>query len=69
MKSVRFRRPPIKLDQESYRILHEEVLRRDGGRCQRYGSLRDRQVHHVQSHSLVGDDAGDAIQRVTQRIG
>jgi hypothetical protein len=53
--------PRLKLNQQSYQILHEKVLRRDGWRCQSCGSPRRLQVHHMQSRSRLGDDAEDNL--------
>ncbi|MGD1212734.1 MAG: HNH endonuclease [Candidatus Acidiferrales bacterium] len=61
MNSVRPKRPRLRLDRCSYETLHLQVLRRDGWRCQYCGSLRDLQVHHMQSRSLLGDDAEDNL--------
>jgi 5-methylcytosine-specific restriction endonuclease McrA len=51
------RRPRLSLDPESYRQLHQQVLERDGWRCQHCGGLTDLQIHHVGSRSSLGDDA------------
>jgi 5-methylcytosine-specific restriction endonuclease McrA len=61
MNSVRPKRPRLALDQPAYRELHEKVLRRDGWRCQCCGSMRNLQVHHMQSRSLLGDDTEENL--------
>ena len=61
MNSIRPKRPRLVLDQQAYRELHEKVLRRDGWRCQCCGSMRDLHVHHMQSRSLLGDDAEENL--------
>jgi hypothetical protein len=61
MNSVRLRRPRLALDQQACRELHEKVLKRASWRCQCCGSLRDLQVHHMQSRSLFGDDAEENL--------
>ena len=38
----------LRLDPESYRELHRQVLERDGWRCQVCGSMQNLQVHHLQ---------------------
>jgi 5-methylcytosine-specific restriction endonuclease McrA len=58
---IRPKRPRLELNQQSYQILHEKVLRRDRWRCQSCGSLRDLQVHHMQSRSRLGDDTEDNL--------
>src|ERR1700722_5687082 len=55
------KRPRLKLDPPLYRVLHRAILERDRWRCQRCGSLRDLQVHHIQSRSLRGDDSEDNL--------
>jgi HNH endonuclease len=55
------KRPRQRLDRCSYETLWGQVLRRDGWRCQGCGSLRDLQVHHIQSRSLLGDDAEENL--------
>ena len=35
----------------------EQVLQRDGWRCQNCGSLTNLQVHHLKFRSRLGDDA------------
>ena len=57
MTRLRQKRPRLRLDSESYARLHQEVLERDGYRCQRCGNLNDLQVHHINPRSLLGDDA------------
>jgi 5-methylcytosine-specific restriction endonuclease McrA len=47
----------LRLDQDSYRALHRQVLRRDGWRCQTCGSARNLQVHHIRRRSQQGDDS------------
>jgi hypothetical protein len=61
MKSGRHKRPRLRLGRCSYETLHRQVLRRDGWRCQCCGLLRDLQVHHMQSRSLLGDDAEENL--------
>jgi 5-methylcytosine-specific restriction endonuclease McrA len=61
MTAIRTKRPRLVLDQGSYQELHENVLRRDGWRCQSCGSRRNLQVHHKQSRSLLGDDAEENL--------
>jgi len=55
------RKPRIRLDWDSYRRLCQEVLRRDGWRCQRCGSCNDLQVHHMQPRSLLGGDVEENL--------
>jgi 5-methylcytosine-specific restriction endonuclease McrA len=61
MSSVRPRRPRLRLDRCSYETLRGQVLRRDVWRCQFCGSLRNLEVHHMQTRSLLGDDAEENL--------
>jgi 5-methylcytosine-specific restriction endonuclease McrA len=47
---------PIRLEEESYRELRKQVLRRDGWRCQLCGSMTNLEVHHKQFRSHSGND-------------
>lgn len=49
--------PRLKLDPEVYQQLCQQVLRRDGWRCQQCGSRTNLQVHHIQLRSQAGEDA------------
>ncbi len=51
------RRPRLRLDPESYRQLCQQVLKRDGWRCQYCGHATELQVHHLNLRSRLGDDA------------
>ena len=51
------RRTRVRLSQESHRELHQQVLRRDGWRCQLCGSMRSLEVHHLIFRSRCGDDS------------
>jgi 5-methylcytosine-specific restriction endonuclease McrA len=55
------KRPRRKLDPNGYRKLREEVLQRDGWRCQGCGKSQKLQVHHRQRRSGLGDDAADNL--------
>ena len=56
MKRIRTKRPRVRLDPKSYKQLRQQVLRRDGWRCQVCGSRQNLQVHHKQLRSQQGDD-------------
>ena len=51
-KATRFRLEPI-----AYESLRQEVLRRDGWRCQACGAMSNLEVHHKQFRSHPGDDS------------
>jgi 5-methylcytosine-specific restriction endonuclease McrA len=52
VKSSRLRLPP-----QRYEELRQQVLRRDGWRCQSCGALSHLEVHHRELRSQSGDDA------------
>ena len=47
---------PIRLEDEEYRELREQILRRDNWRCQLCGSLTNLEVHHQVFRSQSGPD-------------
>jgi 5-methylcytosine-specific restriction endonuclease McrA len=51
------KRPRIRAMPKQYAKLRREVLERDSWRCQKCGSLRNLDVHHVRRRSTLGDDA------------
>jgi 5-methylcytosine-specific restriction endonuclease McrA len=61
MERLRQKQPRQKLDPESYEALKNEVLERDGWRCQDCGSAKMLEVHHVKPRSKLGDDASDNL--------
>jgi 5-methylcytosine-specific restriction endonuclease McrA len=54
---VRPKRARVRLDPEQYDTLRNQVLRRDGWRCQSCGTMSNLEVHHKQFRSLSGDDS------------
>ena len=57
MTQLRPRRPRLRLDPEFYGRLRQQVLERDGWRCQYCGHSTGLEVHHIQGRSRLGDDA------------
>ncbi len=57
MTSAPSKRPRMRLDPDAYEGLFQQVLRRDGCRCQSCGTRTNLQVHHIQLRSQSGDDA------------
>ena len=55
------KQPRIQLDTDAYEELYQQVLRRDGWRCQACGSRTNLQVHHIQLRSQSGDDAEENL--------
>jgi 5-methylcytosine-specific restriction endonuclease McrA len=57
MERLRQKQPRLKLDPGTYQALKNEVLERDGWRCQNCGSPINLQVHHLKSRGQLGHDA------------
>ncbi len=57
MNQTTSKQAPIRLEQENYRELRKQVLRRDGWRCQLCGSMTNLEVHHKQFRSHSGEDS------------
>jgi 5-methylcytosine-specific restriction endonuclease McrA len=56
MKKIHAKTPRLRFDPNDYRELHQQVLERDGWRCQACGSLQQLQVHHQKFRSHSGGD-------------
>ncbi len=57
MNRIPPKQPRRQLDPELYERLREQVLRRDGWRCQRCGARSNLEVHHKEFRSQGGDDS------------
>ncbi len=57
MSSIRPRAPRLQLDDAAYERLRQQVLRRDGWRCQSCGTMSNLEVHHKELRSHLGDDS------------
>ena len=58
---LRPKRPRLRLDAESYRLLRQQVLQRDHWQCQQCGSMAGLEVHHIEPRGRLGDDAEDNL--------
>ena len=56
MMKVLSKNPRIRLSREDYRLLHRQVLDRDGWRCQICGRGQHLEVHHLKLRSQSGAD-------------
>ena len=56
MTRARPKRAPVRLDRELYEELRNQVLRRDGWRCQSCGTMSKLEIHHKEFRSQSGDD-------------
>jgi len=57
MKQIMPKQAPVRFEQQDYQKLREQVLRRDGWRCQLCGSMTNLEVHHKQFRSHSGEDS------------
>ena len=51
----------LRLDPASYESLRQQVLRRDGWRCQGCGTMSNLEVHHKQFRSHSGHDTEENL--------
>jgi ATP-dependent DNA helicase RecQ len=61
MSSTSPKLPPLRLDPISYDRLRQQVLRRDGWRCQSCGTMSNLEVHHKALRSHSGDDSEENL--------
>jgi 5-methylcytosine-specific restriction endonuclease McrA len=52
---------PSRLDPLSYERLRQQILRRDGWRCQSCGTMSNLEVHHREFRSHSGVDAEENL--------
>jgi len=55
------KRPRLQLSPELYERLRQQVLRRDGWRCQACGAMSNLDVHHKEFRSQSGDDSEENL--------
>jgi hypothetical protein len=53
MSQVRPEPPRLRLDPVSYEILRQQVLRRDGWRCQSCGAMSNLEIHHKEFAAIL----------------
>jgi 5-methylcytosine-specific restriction endonuclease McrA len=61
MSSMRSDPSAFRLDPTSYERLRQQVLRRDGWRCQLCGAMSNLEVHHKQFRSHSGRDSEENL--------
>jgi ATP-dependent DNA helicase RecQ len=54
---IRPKNPRLRLSPELYEDVRQQVLRRDGWRCQSCGAMSNLEVHHQAFRSHAGDDS------------
>jgi 5-methylcytosine-specific restriction endonuclease McrA len=55
------KQPRLTLKPDEYDMLRNEVLKRDGWRCQDCGATTNLQVHHIRPRSRLGGDVMDNL--------
>jgi len=61
MSEIGSRLPRLRLDSIAYKNLRQQVLRRDGWRCQSCGTMSNLEVHHKQFRSRSGHDSEENL--------
>jgi 5-methylcytosine-specific restriction endonuclease McrA len=61
MSSIGPKPPPLRLDPVSYETLRQQILRRDGWRCQSCGAMSNLQIHHKEFRSDSGPDSEENL--------
>jgi 5-methylcytosine-specific restriction endonuclease McrA len=51
----------LRLDEVAYEGLRQQVLRRDGWRCQSCGTMSNLEVHHIEFRSQSGRDSEENL--------
>ena len=57
MRMIRPKAARLRLDPLSYESLRQQILRRDGWRCQSCGVMSNLDVHHQKFRSQSGEDS------------
>jgi 5-methylcytosine-specific restriction endonuclease McrA len=58
---IRLKADPCQLDPLSYESLRQQILRRDGWRCQSCGTMSNLEVHHRKFRSHSGADSDENL--------
>jgi 5-methylcytosine-specific restriction endonuclease McrA len=58
---IRPKNPRLRLTPELYEDMRQQVLRRDGWRCQNCGTMSNLEVHHKEFRSEAGDDTDENL--------
>jgi 5-methylcytosine-specific restriction endonuclease McrA len=51
----------LRLEPMPYESLRQQILRRDGWRCQSCGTMSNLEVHHTEFRSHSGSDSGENL--------
>jgi len=58
---IRAKNPRLRLSPELYEDVRQQVLRRDGWRCQSCGTMSNLEVHHKAFRSHTGNDSEENL--------
>jgi 5-methylcytosine-specific restriction endonuclease McrA len=61
MNRIQPKQPRLRLDSTIYDKLRQQVLQRDGWRCQGCGTRSNLEVHHKEFRSRGGDDSEENL--------
>ena len=61
MRMIRPRAALLRFDPLSYERLRQQILRRDGWRCQSCGAMSNLEVHHREFRSHSGTDSEENL--------
>ena len=61
MRMIRPKATGLRLDPLSYESLRQQILRRDGWRCQSCGAMSNLEVHHREFRSHSGSDSEENL--------
>lgn len=61
MSSIGAKLPRLRLDPVPYEAIRQQVLRRDGWRCQLCGAMSNLEVHHKEFRSHAGNDSEENL--------
>jgi ATP-dependent DNA helicase RecQ len=61
MNGIRLKTERLRLDAVAYENLRQQVLRRDGWRCQSCGAMTNLEVHHQEFRSQSGADSEENL--------
>ena len=61
MSSIGPKLPRLRLDPVAYDQLRQQILRRDGWRCQLCGTMSNLEVHHKEFRSHSGVDSEENL--------
>ena len=58
---IRRKASPVRLDPPAYERLRQQILLRDGWRCQSCGTMSNLEVHHMKFRGHSGEDSEENL--------